>query len=53
MYVGYCWCLCLHIHKSCFVVSADGTHHRWHRGPVRTVESLLLEGQVRLTDILE
>lgn len=29
------------------LLSAHGAHHSWHRGPLRTVEPLLLEGQVR------
>ena len=31
----------------CFLLSGNGAHAVWNRGPLWTVESLLLEGQVR------
>ncbi len=40
--------MCLHtVLTGLTVLLGHGAHHSWHRGPLWTVESLLLEGQVR------
>ena len=50
------WQACRRFHSTCqhallnglcFLLSGNGAHAFWNRGPLRTVESLLLEGQVR------